>query len=122
EKLAYQLQVRARWIEMPLSVVGTDEETAGSTCGVQNHIVTLADAKRVDQINSVVAREVLAIAMTFFRTDQLLEDASDHVGGNLAKVDRLDATQQAAPGVEGPHGLEDKLGCPVLRFRHEERL
>ena len=86
--------MRARGVQVSLAVVGADQEAARSAGRIEDRVAGVADAEAVDQVHRVVAGEMLAVAVPLVRADELLEDASHHVGRHFAEVDRFDAAQQ----------------------------
>jgi hypothetical protein len=51
------------------------------------------NTKAVDKVHDIVARKMLAVTMALLRTDKLLENASDDVGGDFAEIDGADTAQ-----------------------------
>ncbi|HEY1343165.1 MAG TPA: hypothetical protein VGF59_37005 [Bryobacteraceae bacterium] len=64
---------------------------------------------------------MLAVTVAFVGTDELLENASHHVRRYFVEVHGFDAAEQAAPGIKGVDGMEDKLGLPIPRVGHQQR-
>lgn len=77
EKLADEVQVGPDRIESSLEVIGADQKAPGAASGVKDSVGCFVDAKSVDKVDDIIARKMLAVAMAFLWTDELLKNAAD---------------------------------------------
>jgi len=82
--------MRALGAQLALPIIRSDKKTARAARRVEDDIAGLSDTKTVDDIDDIVAREMLAVAMPFFGIDQLLEYSPDDVRRDGSIIDRLD--------------------------------
>src|SRR5687768_3084555 len=73
-------------IEMALPVIGAHEKASRSAGRIKDGVIAMMDAKRIDQVDRVVASKVLSVAMALLRPDEFLENTTDDIRRYVAKV------------------------------------